>query len=119
VVSFLTVLSHVVLFAPRTDLHADERRALLDAFERAVRTIPTVRAVRVGRRKTHDAAYEQQTASGIEYMVIIDFENLAGLQAYLDHPAHHELGARFNQSIGAAVIYDFEVGSIEDLQRLV
>jgi hypothetical protein len=53
-----------------------------------------------------------------DYLVVIDFDDLAGLQAYLRHPAHEELGARFNQSLSSALIYDFEVGG-SDLVRML
>src|SRR5947199_5400813 len=46
----LTMVTHVVLMKPRADLSADERRAFVAAFERATREIPSVVAVRVGRR---------------------------------------------------------------------
>jgi hypothetical protein len=46
----------------------------------------------------------------------IDFDNLDGLQAYLRHPAHEELGKRFGQSLEAAMVYDFEMGGVEELR---
>ena len=41
------MVSHVVLMTPRADLSATDRRAFVDAFERALRGIPTVRSVRI------------------------------------------------------------------------
>jgi len=102
---------------PRADLSPAERAALIDAFERAVRDIPTVRAVRVGRRVVHGAGYEQLAADAADYLAVIDFDDLAGLQAYLRHPAHEALGARFNQSLQSALVYDFEMGGTEELRR--
>ena len=102
---------------PRADLSRAERAALIDAFERAVRDIPTVRAVRVGRRVVHGAGYEQLVSDAADYLAVIDFDDLAGLQAYLRHPAHEALGARFNQSLQSALVYDFEVGGAEELRR--
>jgi stress responsive alpha/beta barrel protein len=110
------MLTHLVLMTPRADLTDAQRWALVEAFERAVREIPTVRRVRVGRRLRHGAGYEQMAAAAAEYIAQIDFDDLAGLQAYLRHPAHDELGARFGQSLSAAVVYDFEVGGIEELR---
>jgi hypothetical protein len=107
--------SHVVLFKPRADLSAADRRGLASAFERAVREIPTVRHVRFGKRVTHGAGYEAGAPDSADYFVMIDFDDLAGLQAYLRHPAHEELGARFSESIGSGLVYDFEVGGIEEL----
>lgn len=110
------MLTHLVLMKPRPDLSAADRAALVDAFEHAVREIPTVRNVRVGRRIVHGAAYEAVAPDVAEYVAAIDFDDVAGLQAYLRHPAHDELGARFGQSLRSAVVYDFEVGGVEDLR---
>jgi len=100
---------HLVLMKPRTDLSRADRQSLVDAFNRAVREIPTVREVRVGRRLTHGAAYEMAAPDSADYVASIGFDDLAGLQTYLRHPAHAELGARFGQSFSAAWVYDFEM----------
>lgn len=110
---------HLVLMKPRTDLSSADRQALIDALNRAAREIPTVRDVRVGRRITHGAAYEATAPDSADYVASIGFDDLAGLQMYLRHPAHAELGARFHQSLDSALIYDFEVGGIDGLDRLV
>src|SRR5450759_3148940 len=113
------MISHVVLMKPRADVLPADRRALVDAFERAIREIPTIRAVRVGRRVTHSASYEQAMPDTADYLIVIDFDDVAGLQTYLRHPAHEALGARFNQSLSAALVYDFEVGGADSLAGLV
>lgn len=104
---------HLVLIKPRPDLSAAERRDLLDAFDRACREIPTVRDVRVGRRVMHGAGYEATAPDSADYMVLLAFDDLAGLQTYLRHPAHEPLGQLFNQSLSSALVYDFESGGIE------
>lgn len=109
------MVSHLVLMKPRPDLSPDDRQALVDAFERAIREIPTVRDVRIGHRVTHGASYEQ-SAPDMEYVAVIDFDDLDGLQTYLRHPAHADLGARFGQSLSGALVYDFDVGGIENLK---
>jgi hypothetical protein len=103
---------HLVLMKPRPDLSTAERRDLLDAFDRACREIPTVRDVHVGRRVTHGAGYEAGAPDSADYVVVLAFENLAGLQAYLRHPSHEQLAVRFNRSLSSALVYDFEVGGI-------
>ena len=113
------MVSHVVLMQPRSDLSIDDRRALVAAFERAVREIPTVRSVRVGSRVVHGAGYEQQMPPTGEYLVVIDFDDLAGLQTYLQHPAHQDLGARFGRSLASSLVYDFDVDGVDKLQSLV
>ena len=111
------MISHLVLMKPRTDLSAADRDAFVTAFERALREIATIRGVRIGRRVTFGAGYEQTSPDAADYLAAIDFDDLAGLQAYLRHPAHEELGARFGRSLSAALVYDFEVGGVEQLER--
>jgi hypothetical protein len=110
------MLSHVVLMKPRGDLLPVEREALVVAFERAVREIPTVRNVRVGRRIVHGAGYEHNAPDTADYLVAVDFDDLAGLQAYLRNPAHEELRVRFRTSVSSALVCDFEIGGVETLR---
>lgn len=107
---------HLVLLKPRADLTAQDQAALVDALERAVREIPSVRDVRIGRRLRHGAGYEAGMPDVAEFMVALAFDDRAGLQSYLQHPAHADLGARFNQSVSAALVYDFEGGGVEVLR---
>jgi Stress responsive A/B Barrel Domain len=111
----VTVITHLVLMKPRPDLSAADRETFVAAFERALREIPSIRSVRVGRRIVHGAGYEQ-TAPDLEYVASIDFDDVAALQAYLRHPAHEELGVRFGTSLSWALVADFEVGGIEALR---
>jgi len=81
-----------------------------------MREISTVRGVRIGRRVVHGAGYEAGAPDAAEYIASIDFDDLAGLQAYLRHPAHQELGARFGRALSSAMVFDFEVGGVEELR---
>jgi hypothetical protein len=100
---------HLVLLKPRPDLGASDRRAFVEAFRRAVTEIPTVRGVRFGRRTAHGAGYEQVAPDAADYLAVIEFDDRAGLETYLSHPAHDELGVCFGQSLAAAMVYDFEL----------
>jgi hypothetical protein len=100
---------HLVLMKPRPDLSASERQELVSAFDHAVRNIPTVREVRIGRRAVHGAGYESAAPDSADFMISIGFDDLAALQSYLRHPAHEELAARFYRALSSALIYDFEV----------
>jgi hypothetical protein len=63
----------------------------------------------------HGAAYEIAAPDSADFVISIGFDDLAGLQTYLRHPAHGELAERFYQSLRSALIYDFEsVGAEED-----
>jgi hypothetical protein len=100
---------HVVLLKPRADLRAEQRRQFVDVLRRAVTSIPSVRGVRFGRRVTHGAGYERTAPDAGAFLAIIEFDNRAGLEAYLAHPAHAELGVAFGESLSAALVYDFEM----------
>jgi len=103
------MIAHIVLFRPKTDLANASRAALADAFLTAVTAIPSVRRARLGRRVTHGRPYEQLMSVDYAYGVILEFDDLAGLQSYLDHPAHGELGARFYEIFDNAAMYDYEL----------
>ncbi|MBI1873495.1 MAG: Dabb family protein [Acidobacteria bacterium] len=103
------MIFHVVLFRPRPDLTDTERGAFVDALERAASQIPQVRRFSVGHRVTHGRGYEAAMPQDFEYAAVVEFDDLAGLKAYLDHPAHAELGDRFSSSLAAGLVYDYEM----------
>jgi len=113
------VIAHLVLFTPRADLPVEERRALAAAFAQAARAIPSVRGVRVGRLIRHGARYESAPAAPPAFAAIIEFDDVAGLRAYLDHPAHEGLGTCLREAVSEAAVYDFEVGGLDFLEDLV
>ncbi len=106
---------HVVLFKPRADLSAQDRAAFVVTLERAIKEIPTMRGVRVGRRVTFGAGYEKTAPDAADFLAVLEFDDLAGLQTYLEHPVHEELGRRFNQSLAAGFVYDFELVDLETI----
>jgi hypothetical protein len=101
------VIAHVVLFQPRTDLEPDTRDALVAAFERALREIPSIRRARVGRRVTHGRPYEALMQVSYEYAAVLEFDDLAGVKSYLEHPAHERLATEFFKAFEHALMYDF------------
>ncbi len=103
------MILHLVLFTPRADLPPDERAALMSALERAIRTIPSVRNCRVGRRLRTGAGYEQGEPQDFQYCGLIEFDDRAGLEAYLVHPAHAELGRLFYETSASTLVHDFEL----------
>jgi hypothetical protein len=109
------VLWHLVLLTPRAELTTVERRRFADAFRQAVSEIPSVRAVRFGRRITTGAGYEQH-ADAAAFLAIVEFDDRAGLHAYLAHAAHKRLAAYFGQSLSAAMVYDFEMLAENDAE---
>jgi hypothetical protein len=113
----VAVVAHVVLLAPRADLTPDQRQNVIAALERAAREIPSVRRVWIGRRIRHGVAYEQRAIPDFPVAAIFEFDDLAGLQAYLAHPAHADLGARFYDSFSAALACDYEMDGVAGARR--
>jgi Stress responsive A/B Barrel Domain len=111
------VITHVVVMKPRVDLSALDRELLVEAFARAMRETPAVRAVRVGRRVTHGAQYEQGAPDVADFLILIDFDDLAGLQTYLRHPAHEAVATHFRRLLESSWVYDFETGEAARLRE--
>jgi hypothetical protein len=44
-----------------------------------------------------------------EYAAVLEFDDTAGLAAYLGHPAHQQLAERFFSAFAEALMYDFEL----------
>ena len=104
------MIVHVVLFSPKPDLSPSDRTAVLDALQSAATNIPSIKRVRVGRRVKHSLpGYEQMMRDDYEYAVIIEFDDVEGLRAYLQHPAHAAAGHHFTASASKALAYDYEV----------
>jgi hypothetical protein len=94
-----------------------DRQALLSAFEGAVSEIPSIRSLQLGRRIFHGASYEAAAPDVADYLVMIFFDDQAGLEAYFRHPAHERLAGMLHESLGSAAVYDFEVGGTDLLRE--
>jgi len=104
------MIAHVILFKPKHGLTAEQRQNILAGLRAAASSIPTIRSMRVGRRIRHGhPGYEQLMREDFEYMVIVEFDDLAGLTAYLAHPRHQAIGQHFTMSSAAALAYDYEM----------
>ena len=113
------MVAHVVMFRPPADLPDSDREALLDAMRAAFTGIAEIRRVRIGKRLLIGRGYEMQMAEHFEYSAIIEFDSEADLRAYLNHPAHLDLGQRFFESADAALVYDFVMVEPGDVRRLL
>ena len=104
------MIVHVVLFSPKPDLSPSDRTAVLDALQSAAKNIPSIKRLRVGKRVKHSLpGYEQMMRDDYEYAVMIEFVDIEGLKAYLQHPAHAAVGHHFTASASKALAYDYEV----------
>jgi hypothetical protein len=114
------VISHVVLFRPKAGLSSEERAALIDSLKHAVDGIPQIKRASIGRRiLLNRPGYETQMAEHFEYSAILEFDSEADLRAYLDHPAHNDLGRLLFTSADAVLAYDFECVSTDNLDSLI
>jgi hypothetical protein len=103
------MIAHVVLFTPRPALSQEERTAALVLLERTVREIPSIRRVRIGRRVVHGRPYEQLMQIDYAFAAVFEFDDMQGLEAYLNHSAHEPLAATFFALFERALMYDFEL----------
>lgn len=53
--------------------------------------------------------YERLMHSDYPYAAVLEFDDRAGLMAYLEHPVHDELGSRIYTAFADALMYDFEL----------
>jgi len=113
------MIAHVVLFRPRANLPAAERARLGVAFSQALREIPSIRRAKVGTRVLHGRGYEALMRTNYSHAAILEFDDVAGLRAYLEHPAHDALGTLFFEMFEEALMYDFflkeGLSGVEDL----
>jgi hypothetical protein len=108
------VIVHVVLFEPRADLTDAQRNKVLDDLRAAAAAIPTLRRCRIGQRITLGLpGYEQAMTVDYQYAAIMEFDDRAGLEAYLRHPAHVAAGRHFTESAARALAYDYDVGDLK------
>ena len=103
------MIIHVVLFRPKATVLPDERKALARAFEQAVRSVPSVRRAQIGRRVQHGAGYENLPQPDLQYAALLEFDDRSGLDAYMEHPAHSEVGRRFFELMEEGMMFDYEV----------
>ncbi len=105
---------HLALFRPRPDISHAERDGLLDAMRTAAAGIPSVRRFIIGARVANPPPYVLAGFPDFPYVAWLEFDDEAGLRAYLSHPFHVDLGRRFNDAAEAALIYDFNSLVIPD-----
>jgi len=113
------MIVHIVLFRPKSSLSSSEQRALIASIEAAAAGISSIRRFRVGRAIADPPAYQLQGFPDLPYVAILEFEDRAALDDYLEHQTHGELGRRFNEGAEAALIYDYEVHEAAEATRLL
>ena len=93
---------------------------MVEALRRAVDGISQIKRVTIGQRLLlNRPGYETQMAEHYEYAAILEFDSEADLRAYLDHPAHHDLGKMLFTSADAVLAYDFTLVATDELSKLI
>jgi hypothetical protein len=115
------VIAHVVLFKPKSDLRQDEIRSFGKVFKETCMEIPGIRRVRVGRIFSfHGNPSEMFGDKTYEVAAYLEFEDMTGLRAYLQHPKHAELSEVFWRYCESAAYADAEMVDpiTDDMERL-
>ena len=110
------MIAHVVLFRPKHTMTPEQRETMVKVLRGAVEGIPQIRRFTIGRRiLLNRPGYETQMAEHYEYSAILEFESEADLRAYLDHPAHVDLGRLLFTAADAVLAYDFASADLSSL----
>ena len=108
------MIVHVILFEPRADVTHRQRQQVLEDLRLAAAAIPSIRRFRIGQRILHGLpGYEQAMRDNYHYAAIIEFDDRAGLEAYLQHPAHEAAGRHFTEVASRSLAYDYEVSELK------
>jgi hypothetical protein len=114
------MIAHAVLFQPGPSVGPETKAAILESLARAIRQCPTVRACRIGRRIRHGLpGYERQMREDYQYLLILEFDNIEGLRAYLEHPSHRTIGGFFTSAAAASLAYDYEMVDLREAEKLL
>ena len=103
------MIAHIVLFEPKASVTPEAREAFLDAMKVAFAEIPTVTRSLVGETKKIGASYEAKLGDKTySYASVVEFEDMSGLMAYLEHPLHERLGHLFWENCARTMILDVD-----------
>jgi hypothetical protein len=104
------VIAHIVLLQPKQTLSAEARRGALETLSRSAASVPGIARFRIGRRVLHGLpGYEQQMTVDYEFALVLEFESIDALTAYLTAPAHAALAHLFTDATAAALAYDYDM----------
>ena len=104
------MIAHVVLFTPRADLTDADARSFAQMFSVACREISSIRRVRVGRVFAQESSGSSRVGDKTyKVAAYVEFDDVAGLRAYMEHPKHTELAGLFWKYCESTVFVDAEV----------
>lgn len=101
------VLRHVVLFAFKPETTPDQIAAVEAAFAALPAQIPEIVAFEWGG----DVSVEGK-AQGFTHCFFVTFQDEAGRDAYLPHPAHQALVQLVSQKLEKILVFDYWAPSV-------
>ena len=95
---------HVVLFKFKDDAPAAEVKAIEDAFVALKGKIDTIKDFEWGKNVS-----PENKSQGLTHLFFVTFEDRAGLDVYLPHPAHEAFVAKLKPVLDRVLVFDYVV----------
>ncbi len=93
------MVTHVVLIKPKAETTAEQIQTVLEQAKNLQQIIPGIVDAQVGKNQ---GGLQQ----GYTYGLIMQFENMERLQAYMPHPAHQIVGKEITRLCDSIVEFD-------------
>lgn len=101
----VSLYRHVVLFKFKDSATAANVKAVEDAFGKLPDQIDTIRAFEFGTNVSPEGK-----ADGFTHCFLVSFDNKAGLEKYLPHPAHQEFVKVLRPHLDKVLVIDYIAG---------
>ena len=109
------MIAHIVLFEPKAGTTVDDRDSFIELMRVTFNEIPSVRRSFIGLRKLIGVGYESEMGDKTySYASVVEFDDVAGLESYLNHPLHVKVGQLFWQYCERTVIVDVDCFWVND-----
>ena len=109
------MIAHIVLFEPKATTTDEDRHVFVAALEAAVGGIETVNRSFVGSTVKIGARYEAMIGDmAYSYAAVLEFTDVAGLRAYLEHPLHEGISQLFWKNCQRTLIHDVDCFWLND-----
>jgi hypothetical protein len=101
------MIQHVILFTLRHNT-ADDKLALVASLDRLLDQVSSIRRFTLADHVSHGQAYSDAPPA-YQSCAVFEFDNPAGLDTYLRHPAQIAATRRFNEATVSVLRVDYAV----------